>query len=71
MWRFYNTLLPYQLVEGPSLLDKYHGESERKVRELFTEAEAEQRERGDQSRLHVIMFDGMWAKKHFYYFFFC
>jgi SpoVK/Ycf46/Vps4 family AAA+-type ATPase len=35
----------------------YHGESERKIRELFADATKEQAEAGDQSGLHVIIFD--------------
>jgi vesicle-fusing ATPase len=40
-------------------LDKYVGGSEEKIRELFADAEKEQKEMGDQSMLHVIIFDEM------------
>lgn len=46
-----------KLVNGPEILDKYYGEAERKIRELFSDAEEEQRLRGDDSDLHIIIFD--------------
>eukprot|EP00941_MAST-03F_sp_MAST-3F-sp1_P002304 g2304.t1 len=48
---------PPKIVQGPELLDKYVGEAERKVRELFKEAEEEQEESGENSGLHVIIMD--------------
>ena len=33
------------------------GESEKNIRELFAEADAEYAERGDDSELHIIIFD--------------
>jgi vesicle-fusing ATPase len=48
-----------KIVNGPELLDKYVGGSEEKVRALFADAEKEQRERGDQSELHIIILDEM------------
>jgi vesicle-fusing ATPase len=48
-----------KIVNGPEILDKYVGESEAKVRELFADAEKEQKEMGDNSMLHVIIFDEM------------
>lgn len=44
-------------VNGPEILNKYVGEGERNIRDLFADAEAEQRERGEESDLHVIIFD--------------
>jgi SpoVK/Ycf46/Vps4 family AAA+-type ATPase len=46
-----------KIVNGPELLNKYVGESEANVRELFAEAEAEYKAKGDYSDLHVIIFD--------------
>merc|ERR1719183_2735516 len=48
-----------QIVNGPEILDKFVGEAERKVRELFAPAEAEFRQVGDASALHVVVFDEM------------
>ena len=45
------------IVNGPDLLSKYVGESEANVRKLFSAAEAEQNEKGDESELHLIIFD--------------
>ena len=46
-----------KVVNGPEIFDKYVGESQKKIRELFTEAEEEMRDKGDDSGLHVIIFD--------------
>ena len=46
-----------KVVNGPEIFDKYVGESQKKIRELFKEAEEEQQEKGDESGLHVIIFD--------------
>lgn len=46
-----------KVVNGPEILDKFVGESEKKVRELFADAEADQASKGDASPLHVIIFD--------------
>ena len=48
---------PPIIVNGPELLDKFVGESEKNVRKLFSAAEKEYIEFGDYSRLHVIIFD--------------
>jgi vesicle-fusing ATPase len=48
-----------KIVNGPEIMDKYYGESERKIRELFADAETEQKEAGDNSMLHIIIFDEM------------
>lgn len=40
------------IVNGPELIDKYYGESEKKVRELFSAADAD-----TSGQLHVIIFD--------------
>ena len=46
-----------KIVNGPEILDKYVGGSEAKIRELFAEAEAEELECGEDSMLHIIIFD--------------
>ena len=46
-----------KVVNGPEVLSKYVGQSEENVRALFADAEIEQRERGDDSDLHIIIFD--------------
>lgn len=46
-----------KVVNGPEILDKYVGASEENVRKLFADAEKDQREKGDDSELHVIIFD--------------
>ena len=38
-------------------MDKFVGEAEKRVRELFAPAEAEYAAAGDASELHVIVFD--------------
>ena len=48
-----------KIVNGPEILNKFVGGSEEKVRELFADAEKEQREEGDQSMLHIIILDEM------------
>ena len=45
------------VVNGPEILDKFVGESEKKVRELFAPAEEEWKLRGPESDLHVIVLD--------------
>jgi len=46
-----------KICNGPEIFDKYVGVAEENVRKLFADAEAEQAEKGDQSGLHVIIFD--------------
>nr|XP_011463563.1 PREDICTED: vesicle-fusing ATPase-like [Fragaria vesca subsp. vesca] len=46
-----------KIVNGPEVLDMYVGETEKKIRALFADAEKDQRLRGDESELHVIIFD--------------
>ncbi|KAJ2775809.1 transport between ER and Golgi ATPase protein [Coemansia javaensis] len=45
------------VVSGPEILNKFVGQSEENVRKLFEPAEKEYRERGDDSQLHIIIFD--------------
>ncbi|XP_073142368.1 vesicle-fusing ATPase [Henckelia pumila] len=46
-----------KIVNGPEVLSKFVGETEKNVRDLFADAEQDQRTKGDQSDLHVIIFD--------------
>ncbi|ELP93826.1 vesicle-fusing ATPase, putative [Entamoeba invadens IP1] len=46
-----------KIVDGPSILNKYVGESEANIRNLFAEAEEEQKAKGDDSQLHIIVLD--------------
>merc|ERR1719502_2275753 len=46
-----------KIVNGPEILSKFVGESEKNIRDLFADADAEMAERGDDSDLHIIIFD--------------
>ncbi|CUM63301.1 uncharacterized protein PRCAT00000872001 [Priceomyces carsonii] len=46
-----------KIVNGPEMLSKYVGASEENIRNLFKDAEAEYKQKGDESDLHVIIFD--------------
>jgi vesicle-fusing ATPase len=46
-----------RIVNGPEILDKYVGESEKKIRDLFEPAEADEKRLGANSPLHIIIFD--------------
>jgi vesicle-fusing ATPase len=46
-----------KIVHGPEILNKYVGQSEENIRLLFKDAEEEYRSRGDDSDLHIIIFD--------------
>ena len=46
-----------KIVNGPEVLNKYVGASEENVRKLFADAEADQLAMGENSDLHVIIFD--------------
>lgn len=48
-----------QIVNGPEILDKFIGEAEKRVRDLFKPAEMEYAAVGDNSALHVIILDEM------------
>lgn len=48
-----------KVVNGPELLNRFVGQSEENVRNLFAEAEQEYSEKGDQSSLHLIILDEM------------
>jgi len=46
-----------KIINGPEVFNKYVGQTEENIRELFKEAEKEQEEKGDKSQLHIIIFD--------------
>lgn len=46
-----------KIINGPEVLNKYVGQSEENIRKLFADAEKEYKEKGDQSGLHIIIFD--------------
>jgi len=46
-----------KIVNGPEILSKYVGESEKNIRALFGEAEKELKLKGDDSGLHIIILD--------------
>ncbi|PRT53906.1 Vesicular-fusion protein SEC18 [Wickerhamiella sorbophila] len=51
-----NTVEP-KIVNGPEMLSKFVGGSEENIRKLFADAEAEFKSKGDDSNLHIIIFD--------------
>ena len=46
-----------KLVNGPEIFSKFVGESEQNIRKLFEDAEKEEREAHEDSKLHIIIFD--------------
>lgn len=46
-----------KIVNGPQILNKYIGESESNIRNLFVDAEEEEKRMGPNSGLHIIIFD--------------
>lgn len=48
---------PPKIVNGPEVFNKFVGGTEENVRKLFEEAEKEQQAKGEQSGLHLIIFD--------------
>lgn len=46
-----------KIVNGPEILNKFVGQSEENVRKLFADAEAEYKQKGEESGLHIIIFD--------------
>lgn len=46
-----------KVINGPEVLNKYVGQSEENIRKLFADAEKEQKEKGSESGLHIIIFD--------------
>lgn len=47
---------PPKIVKGPEILNKYVGQSEENIRNLFKEAEIDSKN-GNDSQLHIIIFD--------------
>lgn len=48
---------PPKIVNGPEILNKYVGQSEENIRNLFKEAEDEWKSKKEDSKLHIIIFD--------------
>lgn len=46
-----------KIVNGPEILNKFVGASEENIRKLFADAEQEYKKKGDESELHIIIFD--------------
>ncbi|KAJ5141282.1 hypothetical protein N7476_008973 [Penicillium atrosanguineum] len=46
-----------KIINGPEVLNKYVGQSEENIRKMFADAEKEFKEKGDESGLHIIIFD--------------
>jgi vesicle-fusing ATPase len=46
-----------KVINGPEILNKFVGQSEENVRKMFADAEKEYKEKGDESGLHIIIFD--------------
>jgi vesicle-fusing ATPase len=46
-----------KIINGPEVLNKYVGQSEENIRKLFADAEKEKKEKGNESGLHIIIFD--------------
>eukprot|EP01026_Neomeris_dumetosa_P040802 TRINITY_DN3375_c0_g1_i6.p1 TRINITY_DN3375_c0_g1~~TRINITY_DN3375_c0_g1_i6.p1 ORF type:complete len:313 (-),score=53.41 TRINITY_DN3375_c0_g1_i6:41-979(-) len=46
-----------KVVNGPEILNKYVGQSEENIRKLFEDAESEFNSNGEDSQLHIIIFD--------------
>lgn len=46
-----------KIINGPEVLNKFVGQSEENIRKLFADAEREYKEKGDESELHIIIFD--------------
>mmetsp|Transcript_93000 Transcript_93000/g.165393 ORF Transcript_93000/g.165393 Transcript_93000/m.165393 type:complete len:732 (-) Transcript_93000:51-2246(-) len=46
-----------KIVNGPEILNKYVGQAEENIRNLFADAEKEEKAQGENSQLHVVIFD--------------
>mmetsp|Transcript_14221 Transcript_14221/g.40900 ORF Transcript_14221/g.40900 Transcript_14221/m.40900 type:complete len:736 (+) Transcript_14221:48-2255(+) len=46
-----------KIVNGPEILNKYVGQAEENIRNLFADAEKEYKMQGENSQLHVVIFD--------------
>jgi SpoVK/Ycf46/Vps4 family AAA+-type ATPase len=52
-----------QVVNGPEVLSKFVGETEKNVRDLFADAEAEQKSRGSFPEVHNFVNINMYWRK--------
>lgn len=48
-----------KIVNGPEIMSAYVGKSEENIRELFADAKRDMQNMGDDSPLHIIIFDEM------------
>ncbi|MCK4967707.1 MAG: AAA family ATPase [Candidatus Aenigmarchaeota archaeon] len=48
---------PPKIIAGPEVLNKFVGESEQNIRNLFKDAEDDYKQYGDKSELHIIILD--------------
>ncbi len=46
-----------KIVNGPELFNKFVGETEKNVRDLFADAKRDQMKLKDESPLHIVIFD--------------
>ncbi|KAL5365426.1 P-loop containing nucleoside triphosphate hydrolase protein [Aspergillus floccosus] len=46
-----------KIINGPEVLSKYVGQSEENIRKVFADAESEYKAKGEESGLHIIIFD--------------
>ncbi|EFA80123.1 N-ethylmaleimide-sensitive fusion protein [Heterostelium album PN500] len=46
-----------KIVSGPEVLGRYVGQPEENIRNLFKDAEIEYKQKGEDSQLHIIIFD--------------
>ncbi|ANQ07620.1 Uncharacterized protein PCOAH_00019570 [Plasmodium coatneyi] len=46
-----------KIINGPEILNKYVGQSEENIRNLFKDAELEYKQSGENSQLHIIILD--------------
>jgi len=46
-----------KIVNGPDILNKFVGESEKNIRDLFKDAEDDYEQNGEEADLHLIIFD--------------
>lgn len=55
MSNFITFFLSAQVVNGPEVLSKFVGETEKNVRDLFADAEAEQKSRGNSLDVRYLV----------------
>lgn len=54
---FHSFLVNFQIVNGPEVLSKFVGETEKNIRDLFADAENDQRTRGKGKKLPGLLLD--------------